>query len=142
MDQFIEFIKNHWELWAALIVILGILSFEEIKRHKHGGTSLAPAEMTAVMNHEETVVIDVRPHAAFQKGHILNAVNIQKADFTLEKIARYKNQTIIIVDENGLDAVGISAKIKKENKDSTQKVCTLNGGINAWCSANLPLVKK
>jgi len=43
-----------------------------------------------------------------------------------------------VVDESGYEASGISAKMKKEN---IEKVYILNGGINAWRSANLPLVK-
>lgn len=139
MEHLIEFVKNHWELWLAFVVIVGMLVFEELKKKTHGGSSLSAQEMTALMNHEDIVVIDIRVQAAFQKGHVLSSINIPKADFTLEKIAPYKNQAIVVVDENGYDASGISAKIKKEGRE---KVYILNGGIAAWKTANLPLVKK
>ena len=138
LDQFVEFVKNHWELWLALVVILSLLAVEEFKRKMHGGSTLTAAGMTAMMNHEDVVVLDIRAHAAFQKGHILNAINIQKVDFTLEKIVHYKNRIIIIVDEDGNNSPDISAKIKK---DGVEKVYVLGGGITAWRNANLPLIK-
>jgi len=138
MDHLVEFVKHHWELWLAFVVILGLLAFEELKKKVQGGSNLSAQEMAALMNHEDAVVIDIRASAMFQKGHILHAVNIQKADFTLEKMTHYKNRTIVVVDENGYDASGISAKIKK---DGVEKIFTLNGGITAWKSAGLPLVK-
>jgi len=138
MEHLIEFVKNHWELWLAFVAILGLLAFEELKKKTQGGRNLSAQEMAALMNHEDVVVIDIRASTMFQKGHILHAVNIQKADFILEKIAHYKNRTIVVVDESGYDASGISAKIKK---DGVEKVFTLNGGITAWKSANLPLAK-
>ena len=138
MDHFIEFVKNHWELWLAFVVILGILAFEELKKKAQGGSNLSAQEMAALMNHEDVAIIDIRASAAFQKGHILHAVSIPKADFTVEKTAHYKDRAIVVMDENGYDASGISAKIKKDGKE---KVYVLNGGIAAWKSAGLPLVK-
>ena len=138
MDHLIEFVKHHWELWLAFVVILGLLAFEELKKKTQGGRNLSAQEMAALMNHEDAVVIDIRASTMFHKGHIVHAINIQKADFTMERIAHYKNRTIVVVDENGYDASGISAKIKK---DGIEKVYALNGGIAAWKSASLPLIK-
>ena len=139
MEHLSEFIKNHWELWLALVVILGMLIFEEFKKKAQGSSNLTAQEVAALMNHEEVVVIDIRTSAIFQKGHIFNACNIPKADFTVERIAPYKNRTIVIVDENGYDAASIGNKIKQ---DKGAKVYTLNGGIATWRNANLPLTKK
>lgn len=135
----IEFIINHWQLWSALAVILGLLAFEEFKAKIFGIAHLNPSAATLMLNHENPVIIDVRKVEAYHKGHILGAINISIADDTIitETLSKYKDRSIILVDNNESETPSISRKLTKAG---FEKVYTLAGGIVAWNNANLPMV--
>ena len=73
MQQLLEFIGNHWFLFLALVVILGLLIHNLIVG---GKGSVGPLQATEMLNHRDAVVIDVRTAAEYQAGHLPDAINI------------------------------------------------------------------
>lgn len=141
MEQFITFIINHWALWLALIVVVGLIAASEFQGTLRGVASVSPQETTNLMNHQEAIVVDIRDNAGFSKGHILNAVNIPAAELekNLSKLENHKNKPIILVDSMGQHAVSSALRLKKQGFNS---VSVLKGGMTAWQNAGIPLVKK
>ena len=138
MEQFVEFAGNHEILFLALGLILGLLTYNLLVGNKG---SLDPLSATAKINHEDAVVVDVRPAADFSKGHIINAINIPANGFakqigTLEK---YKERPIIISCRSGAQSSQSCSQLRKQG---FTEVYNLRGGILAWQSANLPISKK
>ena len=78
MEQFVEFSGNHWVLFLALGVILGLLTHNLLVGNKG---SLDPMSATTKINHDDAVVVDVRPAADLSKGHIIHAINIPMNGF-------------------------------------------------------------
>ncbi|MCK5667848.1 MAG: rhodanese-like domain-containing protein [Gammaproteobacteria bacterium] len=85
-------------------------------------------------------MVDVRSAEEFEKGHIINSVNLAAA--TLEEkqkeLEKYKDKTVIICCNQGQESIRIARILKMKG---LEKLFCLKGGIAAWRNANLPLTK-
>lgn len=136
--QILEFVTNHWPLVMALVVILALLAHNLLVGDKG---SVDPGGATALINHENAVVVDVRPAADFAKGHIINAMNLPMNGFakqigTLEK---HRDHPIVVNCRSGAQSAQACALLRKQG---FTKVHNLRGGLLAWQSANLPVTRK
>lgn len=138
MQQYIQFVQNHWQLFIALIVVAGLLIFEEIRGKAHGGKRLSSLEVVALMNHENAVIVDLRSKQLFEKGHVLGAINASPDNFNeaIKKIEDAKNKPVVLVDANGTTVMAAVAKLQKQG---FMQLYSLVGGMDAWRSANMPL---
>jgi rhodanese-related sulfurtransferase len=136
--QLIEFLGNHWILFMALGVILGLLTYNLIVGDKG---SVDPVAATALINQKDATVVDVRPAADFAKGHILNAVNIPINGFKNQTAAlgKYKEKPIIVTCRSGAQSQGACHVLRKAG---FPEVYNLKGGVLGWESASLPLTRK
>ena len=137
-SQLFEFVANHWYLFVALVVILGLLIHNLIVGER-GNVDLQAA--TAMMNHKEASVIDVRSAADFAAGHIVNAVNIPMNGFKnqMAVMNKYKGKPIIVNCKSGAQSAAACQILRKEG---FTEVYNLKGGIMAWQAASLPLSRK
>ena len=101
---------------------------------------IGPAQLTAMINRDDALVVDVRPAAEFGKGHIAGSKNVQMAQFDPEnkQLAPAKALPVVLVCKVGQTA---SDAAKRLRKAGFTNVSVLEGGIQAWQSADLPLVK-
>ena len=138
MQQLLEFIGNHWFLFLALVVILGLLIHNLIVG---GKGSVGPLQATEMLNHRDAVVIDVRPAADYARGHIINALNIPMNGFgnQLATLNKYKGRPIIVNCRSGAQSSVACGQLRKAG---FEEVYNLQGGIMAWEAANLPLTRK
>lgn len=120
-------------LTVAIIAneIAGLLS--GIKR-------IGPAQLTALVNRDNALVIDLRAAADFAKGHIAGSKNVQMSQFDPENkaLAPAKALPVVLVCNVGQTA-GVAAK--RLRKAGFANVAVLEGGIRAWLAADLPVVK-
>lgn len=137
MDHLGQFIINHWQLWLAFIVILLLVFINELVSQKKKVNALSPQAAVDLINNENAVVIDLRDKEVFKQGHIINSINAKTEDFEQQKMDKYKNKPIILVCVRGLEAQSAANKIRSLGYQSH----VLGGGITAWQSADLPLVK-
>ncbi len=139
INHFIQFVINHWVLWAALVVVLVLLVLDERKTVSGGVKRVAPQLATNMINHDNAVVVDVRSADQFSAGHLPAAINISYADLTanINKLTKYKNKSIILVCTVGQEAAKAGAFLKKSDFND---VYVLAGGVSAWQKADLPLV--
>jgi rhodanese-related sulfurtransferase len=112
----------------------------EVVRLTSGIRRIGPAELTALVNRDNALVIDLRAPADFAKGHIAGARNVQMAQFDPENkaLAPAKALPIVLVCDIGQTA-GLAAR--RLRKAGFTHVSVLEGGIRAWQAADLPLVK-
>lgn len=136
MQQLGQFITNHWQLCAALIVILILLFITELQNQKKRAKELSPQAAVALINHEDAIVIDLRDQESFRKGHIIDALHISADD--LPTMDKYKTKPIILVCARGLQSTPLAAKLREQG---FEKPMVLAGGIAAWQTAELPVVK-
>ena len=139
MEQLSRFIINHWQLWLALVVVLTAILINELMSQKKRGKELSTAAAVEMINHENAIIIDLRDANAFKTGHIIDAVHASEDDFNQQRMDIYKNKPIILVCARGLQSATLAAKLRGQGY--TQSM-VLAGGIAAWQTAGLPLVKK
>ncbi|KTC10433.1 rhodanese-like domain-containing protein [Pseudomonas sp. ICMP 10191] len=132
----LEFATNHYLITGAFVILLGLLIAYEMSK---GGASLSTRELTALVNSDQGVVIDVRSKKDYTAGHIVGSLNFPQ-DKLLTRTAeleKYKDKTLIIVDAMGQHAGTTARELLK----SGFKAAKLSGGISSWRGDNLPLVK-
>jgi len=140
MDQYITFIGNHLLLFAALLVIVGMLVMSFFGDSLRGFKAASPAEATHLINREDAIVVDVREDNEFRSGHIVNAMHVPLGYFRdrIQKLEKYKDKPIIVGCRSGHRSGQACAMLKKAG---FEKVYNLRGGVMAWQSDNLPLSK-
>lgn len=141
MDVYITFISNNLLLFVALIVIASMLLFNLFGASLRGFQNASPTETIKMINHDDAVVLDVREDSEFNSGHILNSVHIPQGNLKtrIGELEKHRGKPIIVSCRSGNRAGKACAALKKEGFDT---VYNLAGGVMAWQSANLPLVKK
>jgi rhodanese-related sulfurtransferase len=139
MQDIFSFIQSHWLLSAAVVAVLILLTLIEVIRTQRGAKRISPQQTTQLINREQAIVIDIRSHEAYAKGHIIEAVSIPLADLEnkQKKLDKYKSQPIILVCANGLDSVKAATILNKYGINAY----ILAGGIRSWQDADLPLVQ-
>lgn len=123
-----------------LTSLLAVLVAAYLLRERvQSGLPVSPNELTALVNSDKAVVLDIRPTAEFKTGHLVDAVNIpyERIKTDLATLEKYKSKTIIIVDKMGQYSGVVGRQLAKEGFD----VRRLSGGISEWQSQSLPLVK-
>jgi rhodanese-related sulfurtransferase len=140
MEQLLEFAGNHIILVTAFFVVLGMLIFN-LSMGGGGKGNVDPQQATMMINHEDAVVVDVRPMSDFNKGHIVNSINIPFNGFTnqMGQLEKKKKKPIIVSCRSGSQSQSACRQLRKAGFEN---VYNLRGGIMAWQSANLPVSKK
>lgn len=136
LAHLLEFATTHYLLAGAFAAALALLIFTELQR---GGKSLSCRELTALVNSEQGVIVDVRAHKDFTAGHIIDALNIpyEKVAERMVELEKHKDKTIIVVDALGQHAGTVCRDLQQAGYTAVK----LGGGISSWRGENLPLVK-
>jgi rhodanese-related sulfurtransferase len=136
LAKLIEFASAHYELSGLFVVLLALLIFTELRK---GGQSLSSRELTALINSEQGLVLDVRGQKDFSAGHIVGALHIphEKITSRIAELEKHRGKTLIVVDAMGQHAGSVSRDLKKAGFLAAK----LSGGIASWRGDNLPLVK-
>ena len=103
-------------------------------------TRLSTLQATRLINDSDAVIIDIRDQAQFAAGHIINAKNIpaKVMDERKAEIDKLKGKPVIVSCDTGTRA---SAGADKLRALGLTEVFTLQGGLNAWRDAGLPVSK-
>jgi len=137
MELFFQFIVAKWYFFAAVATLLFMLLGHERRK---GGVSITPAQLTAILNREDGVVLDLRDAADFRQGHIVDSVNLpfSKLGERIAEIERYRDKPVIVVCKMGQSAGAATRTLKEKG---FEKVYRLGGGIMEWQASQLPLVR-
>ena len=135
-----EFVSHHWMLVLALVVIAVLLVLDVYKRKLLGFQDIKPQEAVRLINHEGAVPLDVRDDQEYHEGHILNALHVPNGliEKRLTELEPYKTQALIVYCRSGQRSAQASAALRKQG---FERIYKLSGGMMAWRSADLPVVK-
>lgn len=138
MDQYIEFISNHYLLVLALAAVTFLLIQDFVESSFSKFKSISPMIAVTKMNSDETVIVDVREPHEYIKGHIENSTNIPlgKFDEQLHTLESYKQNPIIVVCQSGTRSV---PACKTLTKSGFENVFNITGGMQSWEDNKLPL---
>lgn len=140
--EIIPFVKNHLLLslgWIVLFIAIIVLT---IKSKLSKIKIIDNAQAIHMINKESAVIIDIRAADSFKKGHITDSHNILPIDIknsNSKLIEKFKDNVVILIDENGLSSASIGETLVKQG---FLNVFVLKDGIAGWNGENLPLVKK
>lgn len=140
LAELMAFAGRHPLLSLALAGITLALLYNEVAGRLGGFRRIGPAQLTGLINRDNALVVDLRPVADFQKGHIAGARNVQLSQFDPEhkQLAPAKALPVVLVCKAGDSA---SSAAKRLRKAGFTHVSVLEGGVQAWQAADLPLVK-
>ena len=133
-----KFILDNWMLIAVALSSGFFLLLPVVQGA--AATGLSPNEAVQCMNREKGVVIDVCSAEEFAASHINGAVNVpmDQLEARLPSVVKNKTLPLILVCAAGSRSKRAQAVAQKLGY---QKVHSLQGGLNAWKEANLPVTK-
>ncbi|MFT5758055.1 MAG: phage shock protein E [Alteromonadaceae bacterium] len=96
--------------------------------------------LMAQTNNQHFVVLDVRTVAEFDEGHITGAVNVSHDEIAdnMSELTAYKDKLVIVYCRSGRRAASAESELLSSG---FKQLRHLEGDMNAWQAANLPLVK-
>ena len=138
LDRILEFSGNHPILVLGFLGTLGLLVFLEVGRRFSNIKPVGPVEATQLNNHEDAVFLDIRDDADYRKGHIPGTIHIPLTQLSerVSELEKYRARPVIACCRSGNRSTSAGSILTKHG---FEKVYNLDGGINAWQSANLPV---
>lgn len=137
MEKLILFIVEQWMLVGALLTCVILLSYHESRR---AGPALTPQQVVSLLNEKQATVIDLRDKGEYNKGHILDSVNLPftKLDAEIDRVAADKEKPLVLVCKLGQHSGAAGKKLAAKGYANVHR---LKGGISEWQSMQMPLVK-
>ncbi|PLZ03443.1 sulfurtransferase [Burkholderia sp. WAC0059] len=134
------FFSNYINLVLIAIALIsgGMLLWPTLRRG--GSAGLSAAEATQIINRRNAVVVDLRPAAEFANGHLPSARQIEFAELQAKvaQLAKNRSNPVLLVCQTGQQ----SRKARRVVKEAGyEEVHVLEGGLNAWQQAGMPVVK-
>lgn len=123
----IAFVSGALLVWPAIL-------------RRTSGALVTHLQATQLMNSKNTLLVDIRTSDEFARGHITGSKNIPADQIAgrLSEISKQKNSGLILADAKGNKTAVVAALLKKEG---FSEVVTLEGGVEGWKNAGLPLTK-
>jgi rhodanese-related sulfurtransferase len=124
----------------ALLLVSGVALFLPTLSTLISGKGLSPTEATIWINRRKAHVLDLRPEEAFKAGHLPGAklANASSLVATVEALKLDRKRPVVLVCETGSSARKVLSQVQKLG---FAEVGVLDGGVQAWKAAALPLVK-
>ena len=113
----------------------------EIKRALSGTQTVTPAQAVQLINKEDALILDIREDNELVQGSIRGskhyALSVLKQ--RLDELKQYADKPVIAYCKMG-NRSNEACNILRQNNFTN--VVSLKGGIEAWKTENLPVVKK
>ena len=140
LAELIAFAGRHPYLSLGLAALTVAILGNELAGLFRGYKGIRPAGLTALVNRDNALVVDLRPIGDFEKGHIPGSKNVQLSQFDPEskQLAAARSLPVVLVCKTGQTAGGAAKRLRKAG---FEHVYVLDGGLPAWQQAELPLVK-
>ena len=124
----------------GLLLVSGLALFLPTLSTLISGRGLSPTEATIWINRRKAGVLDLRPESAFKAGHLPGAKHVPANEIAarIEKLKLDRKNPLILVCETGIHSRKAISEVKKLG---FIEVGILDGGVQAWQAAALPLVK-
>ena len=135
-----EFVKENI-LFIGLAIGSGFgLLWPMLNRGASGVPNLSATEAVLLLNRDKPLVLDVRDAAEFAAGHIQGAKNIPVAELAnrLKEIEKFKDKPVLVHCQKGMRAKSACNTLKAQQ---FSKLNNLQGGLDTWIEAKLPVVK-
>ena len=132
-----KFVIDNWPL-IAVAVVSGLMLVWPLLAGARGGARVSTLQATQLINQKDAVVIDIREQVEYSRGHISNAKSFpaKLLDERRTEIEKFKGLPVIVSCDTGQRAGAAADKLRALG---VGEVYVLNGGLNAWRDAGLPV---
>jgi len=138
----VTFFTNYINLVLIAIALIsgGLLLWPSL-RQGGGRGGVSAAEATQLINRRNAVVIDLRSADEFANGHLPSARNLQFSELQAKigQFVKNKGNPVLLVCQTGQQSRKALGIVKEAG---FAEVEVLNGGLNAWQQAGMPVVKQ
>ncbi|WP_133650012.1 rhodanese-like domain-containing protein [Paraburkholderia flava] len=126
-------------LIAVALISGALLLWPAISRRGRGG--LSSAEATQLINRRNAVVVDLRSAEDFAKGHLPSARHLEFAELQAKvgQLVKNKSNPVLLVCQTGQQS---NKAVRVVQDAGYAEVYVLQGGVNAWQQAGMPVVKQ
>lgn len=140
MDQFGEFVTNHWILFTALALVLLLLVNDLAGGIGRSVKEVSPQHAVQLINREGAAVLDVRETKDYQAGHIVGAINIPEARMPerLRELEAARDKPLLLYCATGMVSGRAGSLLKK---NGFGRLYSLRGGLSAWQQENFPVAR-
>lgn len=131
-------LHNSWLI--VLAVGSGMMLFWPML-NRGGGNRISVAQATLLINQKKAVLLDVRePDVAEKMGRVVNAkaIEIKELKDKAPSLVKNKAHPIVVLCQTGQRSGAAAAVLKATGYT---EVYVLDGGINAWAEAGMPIKK-
>ncbi len=135
-----EFVKQN-ALLIGLAIGSGVaLLWPSLNRGASGIPNVSATEAVMMLNRSKPLVLDVRDEAEFASGHIQGAKHIPVAELAnrLKEIEKFKDKPVLVHCQKGMRSKAACNILQAQQ---FSKLHNLQGGLDGWVEAKLPLVK-
>jgi rhodanese-related sulfurtransferase len=139
MDRLLEYLQKHPFLVALTVAVaLAVLVFE-LRSRKLAYAALRPQEVIQLMN-QGAQLYDLRNADAFAAGHINGAKHLDPGQHAnaADQLKRFKDRLLVLTCESGSASTALTRQL---HAAGFTKVFNLRGGLAAWRTDSLPLVR-
>ncbi|MFC5472347.1 rhodanese-like domain-containing protein [Paraherbaspirillum soli] len=132
-----KFLIDNIFLFGLAILSGGALLLPMLQKR---GNKVTTLQATQLINQGKTLVLDVREGNAFAAGHLIDAKNIPLKDLPqrIAELDKFKAKNVIVVCQTGIQS---SKAVTQLAKAGFAQAYSLDGGIAAWQTQGLPIVK-
>lgn len=135
----VKFIVENAFLILVAVVSGALLAWPAILR-RSSGALVTHLQATQLMNSKSALLLDIRSSDEYARGHIVGSKNIpaEQVASRVSELNKQKKSGLILADAKGNKTAAVAALLKKEGFN---EVVTLDGGVEGWQNAGLPLAK-
>lgn len=125
-------------LLACMAVVSGGMILWPMLQQR--GSRVTVFQATQLFNQGKTLFLDVREEAEFAAGHVREAKNVplKQLGDKIGELNKFKAKTVVVMCAKGVQSSRAAAALKAAGFET---VHVMDGGIAAWQSQNLPMVK-
>jgi rhodanese-related sulfurtransferase len=139
-DPSVKFFTEYTNLALIAIFLVsgGLLLWPVLMRR---GRGLSAPDATQLINRRNAVVIDLRSAAEYGSGHLPQSRHLEFSELQAKvgQVARNKNTPVLLVCQTGQRSPKAQNVLQEAGY---AEVFTLQGGVNAWQQAGMPVVKQ
>ncbi len=136
----LQFLLNNL-ITVSIALISGFMLFWSFYGNRIRGIKDVDTQQAMnLINRQNALVLDVREQGEYDAGHIINSrlISLGQLKERVGELEKFRTRPIVVVCRSGARS---SAAVALLNGLGYTQVHNLQGGINAWQKANLPLEK-
>ena len=137
MENFGEFLVNHWFLWTLFFILLAMIVATVISSQITNASAITTTQAVQIVNQQKGIFVDVRGESDYTKGHIADSINLPASTLLEGALTmKDKQKPVIVVSANGQGTLPLTKQLQE---NGFSEVYILKGGIQTWQEAKLPL---